>query len=646
MSDFSFTLVDTVKDLEARPNRWKATARRQMIESINRLPKFINLELEQLPANEQQLAAVIDAKMNWQRDGFNTKRNFTNFRGRVLRAVRETRPASMPRFTRINAYGPEWRVLVDEIRTAIDRGEEAPSTWRPLAHLVGYANWRGVRPEDVDSGVLADLLAMHAEIKRMVRGSGSKPKDYARKAIDAARTWNRLVREKNSKPWLHRLPATILEWEGQRKQVNLKIEDYPASFQEDVEGYFRFLRLESEVRSEAGAGDPRFAEFAHIRDSVSETEQPPLRDVVFKKRKHTPAKPKTIETRQWAIKQAAGALVRLDMAETHEIESLRDITSMPALKAALTDLKERHEAEGKFDEKAASRFQLGCYLVHIAKFARWHDAHIAEMWLTLDSPTIRTESVGRMSANRRELLEQFDEPWAVQAWFDCPAGLFAEAEATRRKTGDITPTMIVDVETAIVCETVKVLPVRRANLGLLRYKGDRRSLVLARHRGERSWLVWERDETKNDRRLRAALSSEAERMIRAYLEHYRPRYLGLHPDAPDSEFLFPGTVCDDLGENHRDLGRLGQNFSKRMADIGLAMTLHLCRHLIAQLVLDADPSQLQLVADLLGDKVETVKKFYIDDRNSKASEKLRELFAERMAAMTHEWRKFEILRAA
>ena len=206
--------------------------------------------------------------------------------------------------------------------------------------------------------------------------------------------------------------------------------------------------------------------------------------------------------------------------------------------------------------------------------------------------------------------------------------------------------MIADVETAIICESEKVLPARRANAGLLRHRGKRRSLILARHGGERSWLVWERDEVKNDRRLRARLSPEAERMIRIYLEYYRPRYLELYPGTPDSDFLFPGTVCDDLGTNHRDLSRLGRNFSKRMADIGLAMTLHVCRHLIAQLVLDADPSQVQLVADLLGDRVETVKKFYIDDRSSKASEKLRELFAERMAAMTREWRTFEILKAA
>ena len=646
MTDCPFNLSDVLAELETHPGRWKKGPRMEMIRALKRLPKKFNMALEDLPADEVELAAILDAKMHWRRDGFNCERSFQNFRGRVLRAAREVRPGGMPCFTRHHHYGPAWRPLVDDIDAAIARGDENGRVWKGLSHLTGYANWRGLSPEEVDSGVLADLIAVHAETKRVVRSRGGRPRTFARTAIEAAQAWNKLVREKNQKPWLRHLPAAILEWEGKHSRLNEQFAAFPKSFQDEVDGYFHFMKMAPEPRPEQEAADPRLGEFGHIRDSVPETEQPPLPDIVFKKRKRRPAKLNTVKTREWAILQTANALVRYGEMKLEEIRSLRDITSLRALKISLSDFRSRHEAAGRFDKTAASRFHLASYLIQIARFAGWHAAHIGEMEKLRDMPDICTASVNAMSANRRDLLDQFDEPWAVQAWFDRPGQLFDRAEALRRKTGEITPSMIADVETAIICETVRILPGRRANLGLLQYKGDERSLILARHAGEKSWLLWRPDKVKNERRLRAQLSREAERMIRVYLEHYRPRYLELQPGTPDSTFLFPGRVHDGDGAGHRSLGNIGGNFSKRMEAAGLTMTLHLCRHLIAQLVLDADPSQKQLVADLLGDKVETVEAFYITGRSETASKKLRELFGERVHMMTREWREFDMLKAA
>jgi len=646
MTDCPFNLSDVLADLEAHPGRWKKGPRVEMIRALKRLAKTFKMSLEDLPANEVELAAILDAKMHWRRDGFRRERTFQNFRSRILRAVRETRPGGLPRFIRHGSYSAAWRPLVDDIDAAIARGDENGRVWKGLSHLTGYANWRGLAPDEVDSHVLADLIAVHAETKRVVRSKGDRPRRFARIAIEAAQAWNKLVREKNQKPWLRHLPATILEWQGQSRRINHRFSAFPQSFQDDVDGYIRFIKMAPEPRPEREAPDPRLGEFGHIRDFVPETEQPPLADIVFKKRKRRPAKPNTVKTRAWAILQTANALIRYGEMKLEDIRSLRDITSLRALKISLSDYRSRQEAAGRFDETPASRFHLANYLIQIARFAGWHAAHIAEMEKLRDKPEIRTASVDAMSANRRDLLDQFDEPWAVQAWFDRPGQLFERAETLRRKTGEITPSMIADVETAIICETVRILPGRRANLGLLEYKGDERSLILARHAGEKSWLLWRPDKVKNKRRLRAAVSREAERMIRVYLEHYRPRYIELQPGTPDSIFLFPGRVHDGDGDGHRDLGKIGKNFTTRMAEAGLTMTLHLCRHLIAQLVLDADPGQLQLVADLLGDKVETAEAFYITGRSETASRKLRELFAERVDMMTREWRAFDLLKAA
>lgn len=640
-----FTLADTVAEVEAHSERWNPMTHRQMLAGLRKVAGLLGKRLEDLPADPVLLKAMIEGRLNWRACGYRNARTFGNMWRRALKAVRETRHGGLPDFPGRTAYSPAWQAFMADLDAAIARGDEAPWTRKSLWHLIGYANWRGIEMSEVTSDVLAELIELHAECKRVIRSHGVKPKSFARQAVDAARTWNRLVREKNEKPWLNRLPATILEWDGTRKRVNLPLTEYPRSFQDEVDAYFRTLRLEPGAPSPDRPSAAPDDEFGAIRDAVPESEHVNP-DIVTNRRRWRPVGDERIESLQGCILQAAGALVRRGEARVEDIRSLRDVTTLPALKVSLTDYKDRLEAEGRFDPTTASRYRHADDLIRIAKWAGWHDGHIVEMKKILNLESIKTESVGNMSFNRRRLLEQFDHPWAVEAWHRRPAELLERAEAQRRANGAALPTSITDVEVCILLEMVRVLPARRANLALVRYRGEDRNLFLARHKGERSWVEWGRGSTKNRRRLRAPLSPEAERAIRTYLEVYRPRYLECHPETPDSEFLFPGTASDKRGNGHRDLRGVGTNFADRMDEVGITMTLHLNRHLIAQIVLDHDPSLLNLVADLLADKVETVKRFYIDDRTAPAAEKLRAIFAERMSAMTERYRTIEWLAVA
>ena len=641
------TLADVRAALEADTRGWKPAPRRQMRAALERAGTLLQTPLAELPAREDRILATIDANLGWASDGFASARAFRDWRGRVARACRETTPSPVVRFTTQDGWRPAWRTFFDDLEAAIDRGDEAPWTRRAIAHLASFANARGLDPGDVDDRVLADLLEIHHQAKADAAAAGRKTRDHARKAIDAARCWNRCVRAQNERPWFNHLPARILTWPGQRQRLNPRLDELPECFQADVAAYLDSLRgraapvlaegdeLPTDVPPELASPDTYEAAEASAEVALTDVAAPDESDQPTRgRRKQGPLSDATIRNqRQWVL-QAAGALIRRGVATADQLGSLRDVCTYPALAHALNDYRgrQRQGVDAETRRKSASAYHLAECLCTIAE--RWcvfPDGYVARMRHDLRDQC-KTESVGTMSVGRRTDLEQFDEVWALIAWFDHPRALFERAERRRKAGKRLRPQDIADVETAIVCRILGILPVRRRNVAQIRHAGERPSLQLRRHRRETSWLFWQPDETKNNRYLRAEIDRTSEPWIRVYLEHYRPAFLAMH-GLPDTDHLFPGTV----GAGHRDPARLGDALSKRMREVGLRMSLHLARHVAAKLLVDDDPRNDTVAADLLGDDVKTVRLFYLENRSPQASAVLRDIVQRRSAHVRREW---------
>jgi hypothetical protein len=182
-----------------------------------------------------------------------------------------------------------------------------------------------------------------------------------------------------------------------------------------------------------------------------------------------------------------------------------------------------------------------------------------------------------------------------------------------------------------------ILPARRANVVTLRYGGDQPTLQLRRHAAEKSWLFWRPHETKNRRYLRAEIDIRSERMIRTYLEHWRPRYLAL-TGTPDSDALFPGHCGSERrGLGHRHPGALGRALTERMRRAGLHMSMHLARHLAAKIMVNADPRLVATAAELLAITEATARAYYLDNRSQQASAALRAIVERRLPEIRREW---------
>jgi hypothetical protein len=645
------TLADVRADLDRDDRDWPAAARRQMREAVDRLARLTGKTLADLPGDETALIAIVDGHLNWRKEGFKSADAFRDFRGRLARAARETGQPRLLRFTPRDAWLSAWRALLDDIEAAIERGDEKPWTRRAIAHLAGYANSRGLTPAELDSDVLAELLAEHARNKNIADTAELRTVDYARKAIDSARAWNRLVGEKNDKPWLSHLPATILEWDGRARSVNPPLSAYPQPFQADVAAYLDRLAqgnhpaVVADPDDPLGAIPPELESYAAWEaangDAVALTDvAEPTATAPARKKREKPLAATTIDNHRWAIRQTAGAVVRRGVKPAADLRGLADICTYRALHASVNDYirRQRSKPDAEKRNEAASAYRLAETIASIAE--GWCGAppgYVREMRAQLRDK-VKTTSCETMSVNRQKMLSTFDQPWAMIAWFDHPLNLFASAEKRRKAGKRLRPADVTDVEVAVLCRLLGILPARRANIVTLRHKGRRPSLQLRRHAGEKSWIFWQPGEVKNARYLRAEIDAQGERMVRSYLTHWRPRYLALNPDTPDSDCLFPGTCGSATrGHGHRSLETMGTAFSARLGQAGLDMTMHLARHVSAKIIVNADPRLVGTAAELLGISEATARQFYLTDGTQRASATLKTIVNRRLPEIRREW---------
>jgi integrase len=187
---------------------------------------------------------------------------------------------------------------------------------------------------------------------------------------------------------------------------------------------------------------------------------------------------------------------------------------------------------------------------------------------------------------------------------------------------------VCDAESAFIAWLLTRLPLRRKNIGVLTFKGNNPMIRLGRFEGETSILEVPGWLTKNGRALRFRIKGEGETMLREIIgdgrrESYRDAAIRLG-QFKDTDYLFVGNsktrIKGRTFVGHRALSRLGDNYTARMRSFGIPATLHVARHICAQIALDHEPGAVELVANLLGDSVRTVERHYLADRTSKAAD--------------------------
>ncbi len=297
-----------------------------------------------------------------------------------------------------------------------------------------------------------------------------------------------------------------------------------------------------------------------------------------------------------------------------------------ALEAMIRRKYAKSDREGQPPHLDASIERFASQLITIAKGAGVDQADLEEMDRVANALRRETASGGprngcQMSPRRRAMLQQFNAPERILAWYYRPARIYEQvmkalgAVANGRvqfaliDPENITKERCAAMESAVVMLIEQNMPLRCRNVGTTRWKGDRPNLSLPTRQGEDGFLRYDGAETKTKVNLSTPLDPDAVQLIRVWIEVFLPWKIAKQGVDPANVYLFPAR-----GLEHKGLSNLTTNVRRQYAAVGLDLDLHIHRALAGKIILTVHPFSIELVARLLGHRdAEVTRKFYAEE---------------------------------
>jgi integrase len=452
----ALTLGD-VHDIVARSNDLSPVRIRDLISAIACFCDLIGVEPKSIPLDLTEIRDKLNA-INPVANGIGPKR-LANIRSDLFAAIAASRlklikPAPQ------GLTGP-WQVLIAKLKTKRHR--------IGLSRLAHYASAAGLKPVDVDDGVIKVFMTSIRE------GSlHRKPNDLHRTTTVI---WNEVAR---AFPELGLRPVSIPSFRPAPKRIDLSL--LPDSFHQDLENCLAW----------SSNTDP-FAPDARSR----------------------PLAPASIRLRRDQIHAAVSALVEGGV-DPASVTALADLVTVPNFKKiAQQRLSMANGSENSFNRGLATT------LIQIAKeWVKTDDATLLELKrLASKVPGPR----GDLTAKNKRFLRQFDDPQVLQRLRALPTKLWLQA----RRDGKANFRTLAKAQAALAVEMLIYLPIRLQNLVSLTFE---RHLFLNEGPGAVSTLEIPATEVKNKRPIEFDIPPHITRMLIEYRDHIALRVLGRKPD--------------------------------------------------------------------------------------------------------------------
>lgn len=315
---------------------------------------------------------------------------------------------------------------------------------------------------------------------------------------------------------------------------------------------------------------------------------------------HAPTKPyrkATIEGRTFDCRYAASALVKMGVPQT-EIVSLATLMKPANIDKVLGFIEDRLGT-------ATSPTKIRI-LVALLGFAKYGPTACRKFAGAIEARLKQAEQKsGRkrvaMTENNRRRVIAFKDPSTVRRLLSLPATLMKLADAVEKPNAETAR----QAATAVAIEMLFADPMRAENLY---------GLDLERHfqtigHGQSSQMVVHIDgsEVKNGLDRDFLLPKSTKALMLHFVKRYRPILLKTHGQPNGTCFLFPGTEGGQLKHGHAWM-LLGNATLKH---VGVRLSTHHFRHVIAYLILAQKPGAYELVAKVLGHAdATTTKRFY------------------------------------
>jgi integrase len=369
--------------------------------------------------------------------------------------------------------------------------------------------------------------------------------------------WNRLVR---LQPDLELKPVSAPS-EG-RALTRFDWQQLPASFRDDVE---------------------RHLTWTSVPDPLDE------------KARRRPLAPKTRHLRREYIHSAVSAAVAggIDPAQ---LTSLATLVAPDTFKAALGH-------RWKEDGRKLTAYTHGVAGTLIA---------IAQEWVNVPAETLASlkgmrRKLGNLptglTQKNQTTLRQFDDPRLLERLIALPDKLWHKARrglASSRRP-------FIDLQSALAIDLLIHVPLRMENLSALKFDVH---LHWPQGRGRAANIVFAGDETKSQVRLEFEIPVALADRFHIYRNEIVPAVIGGRPEA-----VFVTWMGKPRGQ-----AAITDAIEKTiLKHLGVRLTPHQFRHLVAKIILDANPGAYELVRQMLGHKnTKTTTNFYagIDTRRA------------------------------
>ncbi len=415
---------------------------------------------------------------------------------------------------------------------------------RALIRFMGFCSELQVEPSATDSECLdkfelyLNSVVLHPNPAELARLTASNW-NWARRYIDG---------------W----PQSELRRAGMRQHLTFPLDNYPSSFQADVQAALNRL-----------AGDDE--------DEIYSDDVRTRRD---KRRSRDPLKPRTLDGHVHQIRRAAAALIHLGAVTFEDLHLLRDLMEpFERVKIIRRFYRDRHGT----GPNAAVAHILETLSVIARRYCKLPAEQIDTItnWATQARPGWNLS----MTEKNKKRLAALVQPEARAMLQHFPAELMRRY-ATAKHLSPLAAARLAAY--AVALEILLVFPMRRSNLASLRLD---QHLQWLNARQPVSHIFLSAHEMKGKSSFQWPLPEESSELIELYLKHHRPVLA-----APGNQFLFPGP-----GLKGRSAHELAIGLCKLIGKLlGLKVNLHLLRHFAGWVYLTRNPGAYGVLQQILG----------------------------------------------
>lgn len=443
-----------------------------------------------------------------------------------------------------------------------------------LIALARFCSNRAIAPEHVDRPVLEAFLAQLTE--RTLTPNPRKQAGSVRMA------WNRAC-------------ARIEGWPGQPlprfdqvDQFILPIDKFPASFRQDLDRFG--ARLAATSLEDAFADPP---------EGKDEDAAPPLPP--------RPHRASSVALRKSHARWAASALVMTGVP-------IEEVTSLTSLVTPLTRAKEilRFLYDRAGHKPSAAGSHVAELLGMVAKYhARLPQPDIRQ--ITRWGSVVKLTYTGMTEKNQRSIAEAM-EPERERLLLELPTALMAVARRLRPTAPRQAASMALR---AVALQFLSRIPLRLANVVGLRL--DSHLQRSDPRRGAITHIVIPPHETKNSRAINMPVSKETDDFLQEWIRDFRPLVA-----AADCHYLFPGHGTGDRPMTPQGMRDAIKTVTRE--NVGVKLSPHQFRHLVAHQFLEESPGDYEDVRRLLGQaSLTTTVRHYSGTESAASARRLDEI---------------------